>query len=192
MKDSETLQVSFKIKNTGVMKGKEIAQLYVAKPETNIIRPLKELKGFTKVELEPNEEKDITIELSKRAFAYYNTTIKDWHVENEDYQILIGASSADIKLQTRVSITSSVKIKKTYHRNTTIGELMEDPKAKPIIEKMAQQIINNMGLSDISEDNPDIAFNMMRYMPLRGLINFSKGQFTEEILEDLLGKLNQN
>jgi beta-glucosidase len=192
IKDNETLQVSFKVKNTGPMKGKEIAQLYVSKPETKIIRPLKELKGFTKVELKPGQEKVVTIELNKRSFAYYNTTIKDWHVEGGNYHILIGASSADIRLTTEIKVTSTVEIKKSYHRNTTIGELMEDPKTKPIIEDIAQQVINGMGLSDISEDNPDIAFNMMRYMPLRGLINFSKGQFTEEMLEGLLEKLNRN
>jgi beta-glucosidase len=192
IKDNETLQVSFKVKNTGPMKGKEIVQLYVSKPETKIIRPLKELKGFTKVELKPGQEKVVTIELNKRSFAYYNTTIKDWHVEGGNYHILIGASSADIRLTTEIKVTSTVEIKKSYHRNTTIGELMEDPKTKPIIEDIAQQVINGMGLSDISEDNPDIAFNMMRYMPLRGLINFSKGQFTEEMLEGLLEKLNRN
>jgi len=190
MKNNETLQVSFKVKNIGTMKGKEIAQLYVAKPQTKIIRPLKELKGFTKIELDPGQEKAVTIELSKRSFAYYNTTIKDWHVESGNHHIIIGASSDDIRLQTSVSVTSTVKIKKIYHRNTTIGELMEDPKAKPIIEQIAQQIINGMGLSDISEENPDIAFNMMRYMPLRALVNFSKGQFTEEMLHGLLEKLN--
>lgn len=172
------------------MKGKEIAQLYVAKPETKIIRPLKELKGFAKIELEPGQEKKITIDLNKRSFAYYNSIIKDWHVESGDYHLLIGAASDDIRLQTCVNITSTVKIKRTYHRNTTMGELMEEPKTKSIIEPIAQQIIDGMGLSDISEDNPDIAFNMMRYMPLRGLINFSKGRFTEEILEGLLKQLN--
>jgi len=190
--DEETLQVSFKVKNTGKMQGKEIVQLYVAKPETKIIRPLKELKGFAKVELEPGQEKAVTIELNKRSFAYYNTAIKDWHVESGDYHILIGASSADIRLQTTVSVTSTVKIKPFYHRNTTIGELMEDPKAKPVIEQMAQQITKGMGLSDISKENPAIALNMVRYLPLRGLINFSKGAFTEAILEEILDKLNRN
>jgi beta-glucosidase len=190
MKDNETLQVSFKVKNIGSEKGKEIAQLYVAKTETKIIRPLKELKGFTKIELDPGQEKAVTIELSKRSFAYYNTTIKDWHVENGVYEIMVGGSSDDIRLRTGVKVTSTVTIPKKYHRNTTVGELMEDPKAKPIIEQIAQQIINSMGLSDISEENPDIAFNMMRYMPLRALVNFSKGQFTEEMLHGLLEKLN--
>jgi beta-glucosidase len=190
MKDNETLQVSFKVKNIGSEKGKEIAQLYVAKTETKIIRPLKELKGFTKIELDPGQEKAVTIELSKRSFAYYNTTIKDWHVENGVYEIMVGGSSDDIRLRTGVKVTSTVTIPKKYHRNTTVGELMEDPKAKPIIEQIAQQIINSMGLSDISEENPDIAFNMMRYMPLRALVNFSKGQFTAEMLHGLLEKLN--
>jgi len=189
--DKQTLNISFKIKNTGKMKGKEVVQLYVSKPETKLIRAKKDLKGFVKVELEPGEEKTLTIDLNKRAFAYYNTKIKDWHVESGAYEILVGTSSDDIRLSTQVKIFSTVTVPKKYHRNTTVGELMEDPKAKAIIENLAQQITSEMGLSDISEENPDIAFNMMRYMPLRALINFSKGQFTEEILQGLLEKLNR-
>jgi beta-glucosidase len=72
-----------------------------------------------------------------------------------------------------------------------VGELMEDPKAKPFVDDLAKQITSEMSLLDISEENPDIAFNMMRYMPLRALVNFSKGQFTEEMLQGLLEKLNR-
>ena len=189
--DKQTLEVSFKVKNTGNLTGKEIAQLYVSKPETKLIRAPKELKGFAKEALEPGEEKTITIKLNQRSFAYYNTKIKDWHVESGAYEIQIGASSDDIRLSTSVNITSVITIPKKYHRNTTVGELMEDPKAKPFVDDLAKQITSEMGLSDISAENPDIAINMMRYMPLRALVNFSKGQFTEKILEGLLEKLNR-
>ena len=138
--DKQTLEVSFKVKNTGNLTGKEIAQLYVSKPETKLIRAPKELKGFAKVALEPGEEKTITIKLNQRSFAYYNTKIKDWHVESGAYEIQIGASSDDIRLSTSVNITSVITIPKKYHRNTTVGELMEDPKAKLFVDDLAKQI----------------------------------------------------
>lgn len=105
--EGEPLVASFKVKNVGDVAGAEVAQLYVADVESTIFRPVKELKGFKKVYLEPGETKDIAIELDSRAFAYYNVNIKDWHVESGDFDILVGASSRDIKLSARVRVESA-------------------------------------------------------------------------------------
>ena len=107
MKDDEALKVSFTVKNTGDVSGYEIAQLYVSDKESTIYRPVKELKGFKKIWLNPGEEKEITIELSKRAFAFYNVNINDWCVESGEFDILVGASSADIKLSATVNVTAA-------------------------------------------------------------------------------------
>ncbi|MBR3954105.1 MAG: glycoside hydrolase family 3 C-terminal domain-containing protein [Clostridia bacterium] len=107
IKDTDTLKVTFKIKNTGDKAGAEVAQVYVADKESTVYRPVKELKGFTKVYLEPGEEKAVTIELDKRAFAFWNTEIGDWYVESGEFDILVGASSRDIRLNTTVKVTSS-------------------------------------------------------------------------------------
>lgn len=109
IKDTDTLTVSFKIKNVGKVAGAEVAQVYVADKESTIYRPKKELKGFKKVYLEAGEEKEVSVELSKRAFAYYNVNISDWHVESGDFGILVGASSADIKLEGTVNVESTVE-----------------------------------------------------------------------------------
>ncbi len=106
MNDTDTLAVSFKVKNTGDVPGYEIAQLYVADKESTIYRPEKELKGFKKVWLNPGEQKEITINLSKRAFAFYNVNINDWCVESGEFDILVGASSADIRLSATVNVTA--------------------------------------------------------------------------------------
>ncbi len=106
MDENETLSVAFTVKNTGNVAGFETAQLYVADKESTIYRPVKELKGFKKVWLEPGESKEITIVLSKRAFAFYNVNINDWCVESGDFEILVGASSADIKLRATVNVTA--------------------------------------------------------------------------------------
>ena len=107
MSESDTLTVTCKIKNTGAVAGAEIAQLYVADKVSTIYRPVKELKGFKKVFLQPGEEKEISFELSKRAFAFYNVNINDWCVESGEFDILVGASSADIKLSATVNVTGS-------------------------------------------------------------------------------------
>jgi beta-glucosidase len=107
MDESEKLSVSFKVKNTGTVAGAEIAQLYVADKESTIFRPVKELKGFKKVFLEPGEEKEIEIKLCSRAFAFWNVNENAWTVESGDFDIIIGASSADIRLTETVRVNAA-------------------------------------------------------------------------------------
>lgn len=108
IKDTDTVEVSFKIKNTGSVDGAEIAQVYVADKDSTIFRPEKELRAFTKVFLKAGEEKEVSLTLGKRAFAYYNVNIGDWHVETGEFDILVGASSRDIKLSAGIHVASTV------------------------------------------------------------------------------------
>jgi beta-glucosidase len=100
------LIVTLCVKNTGTVAGKEVVQLYVRDVESTTFRPEKELKGFAKVHLQPGEEESVSIELNERAFAYYDTGLQDWHVEAGEFEILVGASSRDIRLTTTVEIAS--------------------------------------------------------------------------------------
>ena len=97
------LTVTLKVKNTGQIQGQEIVQLYVRDIESTVFRPTKELRGFAKVTLQPGEEKAVSMELGPRAFAYFDTNLKDWHVEAGTFEILVGASSRDIRLSTTIS-----------------------------------------------------------------------------------------
>lgn len=110
MKDTDVMTVSVDVTNTGNMAGKEVVQLYVADKESTVIRPLKELRGFEKVELAPGETKTVTFTLDKRAFAYYSVKLQDWHVETGAFDIMIGRSSRDIVLTKEVTVESTVKI----------------------------------------------------------------------------------
>ena len=107
MEDKERLTLSFCVKNTGALDGAEIAQVYVADTESTIFRPVKELKAFKKVFLKAGEEKRITMTLGKRAFAYYNVPHQTWHVESGAFDILVGASSADIRLKDTLFVRST-------------------------------------------------------------------------------------
>lgn len=107
MKDTETLQLEFGVKNIGKRYGKEVIQVYVRDLESTLFRPDIELKAFQKIALEPNEEKKVSMQLDKRAFAYYNVDLKDWCVESGEFQILVGASSKDIHLQDIVYVEST-------------------------------------------------------------------------------------
>jgi len=105
--EQQTVKVCLKLKNSGQRAGKETVQIYIGKAETYVTKPEKELKAFKKVHLEPGEEKDIVFELDLNAFAYYNLCLKDWCVENGEYTIFAGTSSADIRLKGFVTINDA-------------------------------------------------------------------------------------
>ncbi|MBD0382768.1 glycoside hydrolase family 3 C-terminal domain-containing protein [Paenibacillus sedimenti] len=186
IKDHETVTVQVTVKNTGERAGKEIVQLYVKDVQSSVIRPQKELKGFQKVELQPGEQKTVTFVLDKRAFAYYNVQIGDWHVESGAFDLLVGKSSRDIILHTTIEVESSVSLPVSYHRNTTIGDLMENP----LTADTAKAYIGRFGFDALLEDNPDMLLAMMRYMPLRAMVGFGQGNYTEDMLADDIRKLN--
>ncbi len=102
--DSDTIEVSFVVKNAGAVAGKEVAQVYVKDTESTIFREEKALKGFVKVELGAGESKTVSVKLDKRSFAFYNTCISDWSVESGEFEVLVGASSRDIRLSKTINI----------------------------------------------------------------------------------------
>lgn len=109
IKDTDKVTVTFKVKNIGDVDGAEVAQLYVSDKESTIFRPAKELRGFEKVFLKAGEEKEISIELEKRAFAYYNVNIHDWHVESGEFEIQVGTNIRDIALTETINVESTVE-----------------------------------------------------------------------------------
>ena len=103
--------VSFSVENTGKMSGAEVAQLYIAPKTNGTFRPARELKGFVRITLAPKEKKRAEITLSDRSFALWSTKHGDWVVEAGEYEILVGASSRDIRLHgtvTRKGITEKL------------------------------------------------------------------------------------
>nr|MCR4926300.1 glycoside hydrolase family 3 C-terminal domain-containing protein [Clostridiales bacterium] len=112
IKDTDKLTVSFKVKNTGKVDGAEVCELYVTDNESTIYRPSQELKGFKKVFLKAGEEKTVEIELEKRAFAYYNVNISDWHVESGEFTIIVASSSRDAANK----LTATVEVETTQDK----------------------------------------------------------------------------
>jgi beta-glucosidase len=94
-----TVKVNLRIKNTGKVRGAEVVQLYVHDTESSVDRPLKELKGFKRVDLEPGKETPVEITLSKEAFMFWDEKSKGWKIEKGDFELLIGSSSRDIRLK---------------------------------------------------------------------------------------------
>jgi beta-glucosidase len=99
IRNDDVIKVSIDVTNSGKVEGKEIVQLYVQDVESSVERPTKELKRFEKVSLRPNERKTVTFELKKEDLSFYSETVNSWIVEDGVFNILIGSSSRDIRLQ---------------------------------------------------------------------------------------------
>lgn len=101
--------VSFTVKNTGGMDGAETAQLYVGLRDAKVYRPEKELKGFCKVFLKAGESRTVRIGFDDKTFRYWNVRTNAWETEGGNYQIMIGASCADIRLSGNVQIKGTTE-----------------------------------------------------------------------------------
>ena len=198
MSDKETVNVSVKVKNTGNRSGKTVVQLYVEAPQTELVRPVRELRGFEKIFLEVGEEKTVTFSLDERAFAYWNTGIHDWHTEEGIYKIMIGENADKMCLSEEITVHSTKEIPKVYSLNTCLGELFSDPKAQAVMEPFKQGMAANQGAMDMAEGhrndesgvvNQEMMAAMMEGMPLRQLLSFVPGM-KREMLEQMVAALN--
>ena len=102
--------VSLTVTNTGSAAGTEIVQLYVAKKDGQIFRPVKELKGFARVTLAPGEKQRITIALDDKAFRFWNVKADRWEIEGGAYELLVGASVEDIRLCEEISVQETATV----------------------------------------------------------------------------------
>jgi beta-glucosidase len=102
--ESDVVEVSFVLRNLGRQKGSEIAQLYVQDSECSVPRPVKELKGFEKVELDTGQSKTVLLKLDKKDFSFWNSRTHGWFAERGKFMIYIGSSSRDIRLEKEIEL----------------------------------------------------------------------------------------
>ncbi|MBQ9324254.1 MAG: glycoside hydrolase family 3 C-terminal domain-containing protein [Clostridia bacterium] len=193
IKDTDSLEVSVDVKNTGKMDGKEVVQLYVRDLQSSVFRPLHELKGFEKVFLKSGETRTVTFTLDKRSFAYWNTQIHDWYVESGDFEIEIARSSRDVALSENVYVEGTTEVPVHFTEDSIIMDIMACPKAAKVFNASMSQATNLFGGEEQSEAaseavSDEMGMAMMRYMPLRSLISF--GTVDHEMLGKLLEAMN--
>lgn len=196
------MTVTVDVTNAGAYAGKECVQLYVADKESTPIRPRKELKGFEKIELAPGETKTVTFVLGKRAFAYWNTELHDWHVESGEFEILIGKSSRDIQCRESIFVESTQTLPCIYTPDSTMGDIMGDPDLKEFLAGMMKNMAGaggamgahrNQEQSESQKEAVSAEMNaaMAKYMPLRKLVGLSGGALTMEMAESMCAQMNQ-
>ena len=193
IRDTEPLTVSVRVKNTGGVPGKTAVQLYVGDAESTVRRPVRELKAFEKILLNPGEEKTVSFVLDKRAFAYWEPKIHDWFVESGDFRVEIGDSSRDIRQSAAVNVEGTVQIPFTIDKNTPIAKLMKHPKGAAFIQQMMAASSRSRPSSEaqasaMGEGSEALMKSMMEETPLRSLVSY--GRMTPAQLDALIASLN--
>ena len=133
---NDTLKVKVDVTNTGKVAGKEIVQLYVRDVKSTFARPEKELKAFEKIELKPKQTKTVTFTLDREAFWYFDTLKNSWSTESGEFEILVGASSRDIREKRSVMLEPAPRASR-LHTGLTVATLMADPDGHAILSKYA-------------------------------------------------------
>ena len=196
--DQETLTATVRVTNTGRRAGKTVVQLYVGDCESSVFRPVRELKGFEKIFLEPGESKDVSFTLDKRSFAYWSTKIHDWHVESGEFVIEIGHSSRDIACSAKVRVESTVEIPRRYDVNSIFMDFMSDPRAKakiqPLLDVFSEMFLpDEAAQSDAAQEaiSAEMSLAMFKYMPLRSILSFAGEKADPGLIEQILKALNE-
>jgi beta-glucosidase len=148
--DQDILKVRFKIKNTGKRAGSEIAQIYVKPHQSRLKRPIKELKGFRKIHLNPGESKTISVTLTGRDFAYFDDRHETWVVDSGLYSIVVGASSKDIQLEEILRMDSNQIIYTPLTGESYCYNLVDNPLALEAFKKVMAR--NGLWPEDVTDE----------------------------------------
>jgi len=178
--DVDGLTVSVDVTNTGAVAGKEVVQVYVHDRKSGLVRPPKELKGFAKVELQPGETQTVAIPLDFRAFAFYHPGYRQWITEDGEFDILIGASAADIRCTLTATLRSTLKLPCILNRESTVREWLADGAGRVAFDPMYQMIKAQTAAMFSGGEGGEGGIGMdptgfMMEMPLLSLLQFQEG-----------------
>ncbi|MCD4685769.1 MAG: glycoside hydrolase family 3 C-terminal domain-containing protein, partial [Anaerolineae bacterium] len=185
--DTDNLTLTVDVTNTGTRAGKTVVQVYVHDRASTLARPVKELKGFAKVALEPGETKTVQFTLPPRAFQFYDPAYAMWRAETGAFDILVGESSADIRLATIIELEATQLLPCLLDYNSTVEAWMKDPRGRVVLDKFMNQFKAQMpqGVQD--------TWDHALLMPLRVLVGFfggdgALGASPDVMVDDLLAQ----
>jgi beta-glucosidase len=179
----ERLTASIDVSNVEQRTGQEVVQLYLRDVHSNVIRPEKELKAWSKVALEPGETKRITLELDRESLAFWDEDAQAWLAEAGEFELMVGSSSADIRARSAFVLTESTvfggsgKSVKRLGLEDSIGKLRENAEAWAVIEKHLP------GISDVPELEMALGFTLVQ------VAGFVPELITQEILDAIAAEL---
>lgn len=192
MNDTDTLTVSLTVTNTGRCYGQEVVQLYVGRNAFPVPAPVKELKEFTKIGLQPGESALVKFHLKKRAFAYFNEDLNDWYVPDGEYTLYVGSSLNDIRCKKTVTIHPVKVWKPKVSRNTTLKDILEDEKRFAVFEKKYIEIRPYLpfGLDKLDINVDPFARGLLNNMTFHSLASYVGSHLTDQDIEKLVCQMN--
>lgn len=188
MGDRDTLRVSLDVTNMGTCRGKESIQIYVTDEKSRLVRPEKELKAFTKTELEPGETKTVTFTLGYRDFAYYDPEASDWVVEEGTFVIHAGSSAGTILQSVTVKVTEAEKKFRRLYLDSQHTAVFENPRAK----KMYLEFLVEAGVIEADKVETMIPLLKGNYMGIYNVVtSLLGGNVTKEEMQTVLDRINE-
>ena len=169
--------VAATVTNTGPVTGAEVVQIYVRDLETSVARPIRELRGFSKVTLDPGETCSVTVTLNQRDFSFWSDLLGRWVVESGDFAIEVGRHSRDIQLSKVVTIAAP-SIAASITTESTLHEWMADPIALDLIKEAVAA-----GQPDPTRDAELVS--VIGSMPMSTLAAFSGMSIDHDALDEL-------
>jgi beta-glucosidase len=170
--------VSVSVTNTGDVAGAEVVQVYVGDVESEVARPVRELKGFAKVRLEPGETKRVVLSLDQRAFSFWSVRWGRWAVEEGEFEVAVGTSSRDLPLRQRVTVDAP-SLAAPLTVDSTLEEWLGHGTVRDIMLAHASAAL--LGQEDL--------IKVVGTMPMSTLASFGPLGFTREQLQGVLDLL---
>lgn len=187
------VDVTVAVTNTGDRAGREIVQVYTSLADGTVQRPVRELKAFASVALEPGETREVTLTVRRKDLAYWDIRVDRWVVEGGSYTVEVAASSRDIRSTVSVEIAADDLVL-PLSRNSSIGEVMAHPVAGPIVQAAIGQMMSGMeGVEAIMPEGVD-ATKMMESFPIGRAGMFAQGDsdgaVNPEMIDGLIAMAN--
>lgn len=188
-KQQNGVKVTLKVKNIGDCFGKEVVQIYVQQKNPNVVRPVRELKGIAKTALQPGEEKEVSVFLDMRAFAYYDVDRKAWSVDADTYVIQAAKSSRDIVLSKEIELEGNYKSKFTVKPTTFLGDIMDAVgDVERFMKELEPYVKDTKDAMDFLIDKD--RFRAQTYdMPVRSMRSFLPFSVTQEEMQKIVDRL---
>jgi len=183
------IPIRVELRNSGSRPGTAVVQVYLRHRSPSLPRPDRELAAFARVPVEPGEVKRVRIAVDPERLSYYHDALHQWVTEQGEYEVLVGASSADIKLTARLLVAAGTMPRVVYTLDHTLDDLYGDPRGRVVVDHLTSRV----GFGNLADASPeDFMTAAMKQMTLRQVAGFSAGAVTLEALGDLLALINSD
>ncbi|WP_434212556.1 family 78 glycoside hydrolase catalytic domain [[Pseudomonas] boreopolis] len=177
------LTVRLALTNSGERDGSEVVQVYLRDRQATLDRPAQELKGFAKVALAAGQTSEVVIELGPRELSYYHPQLQRWVIEGGEFEVAVGASSRDIRLQATVTVDAELPAAAISGEHSIL-EWLQHPKGGPVLRALMAQAPQQPGV------DPEAMLRMIEGMPMNRLVAMSQGALTQEMVDQMVAAAN--